>query len=176
MKKVRVDRERTTLLKRVLYVLGGSVPVNRLEFGGGTVLAGRWKHRISTDIDLFMTKDIWDQFNRDVIRACGEIGEVTARVLHHMVLGVFSDGSEFSIGGSKYRTNHPLANEYELNTGIRLHSTAEILTRKVYWRMLAQPQYLIRDAYDVVCAQIHDPKSVQIMLNTEVVPHFWTVR
>ena len=42
-----------SVARRLFRVLAGEVDPAALSFGGGTVLAARWQHRTSFDVDLF---------------------------------------------------------------------------------------------------------------------------
>jgi len=163
---MRFDAQREELLHDAVERLGGVELLKRagVAIGGGTVLAARWDHRASTDIDLFMSMDDWMDVREDVADRLGEYGDMRFSMHPGVVTCDLDDGREFSLGGSGSVMAAPFDSELETTTGFRTHATAEILGRKIRARMVNASRYLIRDAYDVACCAKHDPAALRAVL------------
>jgi len=160
-----LDADRTALLRDALQRLGEHAS-EAAVLGGGTVLAARWRHRISTDIDLFTTSDEWMRVRARLVEHLQGMTDLRIGVYPSMVSCELPDGGRFSFSGSDSVMADPLSAEFEATTGIGLHDTAEILARKIRARMVNSRSYLVRDAYDVVCARIYEPQALGRVLRT----------
>ena len=130
--------------------------------GGGTALAARWKHRRSTDIDLFMTqetfgrpRDGWAPLMRDIplLRLQGG---------HGWCNGILREG-EFSISTTP-RLLPPEAGQSSdivCGWGMRLEDPAEILAKKFRLRMYGNGEFVSRDFYDICTAVEQDPTALR---------------
>ena len=154
------DQRRKELLSSALYTFGKTnvLGLGDVVLGGGAVLACRWQHRISSDISLFTSESGYEQI-RSAIH--GRIRESEGKFRFHEngLHCKLADGQEFSLTGSSNVSKQPFGPETETEYGLGTHSTTEILLRKIRARMLHQPDYLIRDAYDIVCCRIHAPSA-----------------
>ena len=151
-----------------------AVPIEHLSFGGGTVLAARWGHRTSTDVDLFATPATWEALSEQKHQ------EIEARLAKHV------DGYAASDSWSGYHQAYarirgteatvlprqpgpaPPASEhrYLRGTELRLQANTEILYGKIRQRMMGQYVVAIRDAYDICSAAIHDPEALRSTVET----------
>ena len=140
-----------------------------MVLGGGTALASRWSHRLSVDIDLFTSADSYRGIRPVLERRAEGWGErdgfANVRIHPNVIHCVLANGLEFSLGDGDDITHNPVSAEREASTGVRLQSTAEIIARKIRARMVNQAVYYIRDAYDVVCCQEHDPEALSEALS-----------
>ena len=136
--------------------------------GGGSVLAGRWKHRYSTDIDLFFDEGLlpklqnqstWEQISSKltVLSDSGEISELHVRPNGFAFVNRFGPVSFF---GVPRISENAVTTELEDSTSIATESTAEILFKKIRGRMVNNSEYVARDLYDVVVAYIKDRESL----------------
>ena len=82
------------------------------------------------------------------------------------VAAAFDHSAEFSLAGALDLTETPRSDDREACTGVGLQSSAEVIARKVARRMLRRGQYLVRDAYDVVCCLAQDPTAFELALST----------
>ena len=147
------------------YHLGGE---HHLTLGGGTALAMRWDHRRSLDLDF--TADFAvnarlpvSGFQADIERLTAGQGYVTFTTgLTRIDL---PDG-EITIEASDSLTRKPRAADTIHGTRIRLHTSAEILARKIGYRMLAKGSYLARDLYDLAVGHRADPQAFTTTLDT----------
>lgn len=134
---------------------------------GGTILASRWNHRQSFDIDIVVPESTplhqaSDPTRTDFIRRIAGIGGSAAYSEELNKLKVtFADRSEIDlwarapvIGGT---------NEREIMEGRNEHilSTAQILRGKLERSDLN----LVRDVYDITQARRCDPQALQIAAN-----------
>ena len=156
------------ILARVAPLLSTWLGENGCVLGGGTVLAARWRHRVSTDIDLFT--DI--QHYREKILARRD--DVTA-ALEHLVGGNGDGAVEvergwlrvgFREGPASLMTipRPTLTDDYTesaAGTDIPAESSAEILARKLQSRILELGEITDRDLYDFLAAERHDPESLR---------------
>ena len=169
MAELRLPRGPDALLaairKPLAYHLGGE---HHLTLGGGTALAVRWAHRSSLDLDF--TADFAinarlpvSSFQADIDRLTGRQGYVTfATGLTRIDL---PDG-EITVDGSDSLTRNPRSADRIHGTLIRLHTNAEILARKLGYRMLGQGRYLSRDLYDLAVARKADRPAFTTALDT----------
>lgn len=162
--QLHLERTLTELLHSALAAFTELATVDELVLGGGTVLAARWQHRVSTDIDLFTSERVWSRMKRTLAQAAfdwqrdGVVGR--SQTFATFIQCELPDGRRFSLGGSDDCTSAPTAREVETTTGIRLHATSEILMRKIRARMVNDTAYVVRDAYDVVCSLALAPDAL----------------
>ena len=156
------------ILARVAPLLSTWLGENGCVLGGGTVLAARWRHRVSTDIDLFT--DI--QHYREKILARRD--DVTAAL--ERLVGGNGDGAVevergwlrvgFREGPASLMTipRPTLIDDYTesaAGTDIPTESSAEILARKLQSRILELGEITERDLYDFLASERHDPESLR---------------
>ena len=154
------DQRRKELLSSALYTFGKDNVLRSgdVVLGGGAVLACRWQHRISSDISLFTSESSYEHVKPAILERIRETG-ANFRFLENGLHCKLADGQEFSLTGSSNVSKQPSGPETETEYGLGTHSTTEILLRKIRARMLHQPDYLIRDVYDIVCCRIHAPSA-----------------
>lgn len=146
-----------------------------LRLGGGTILAARWNHRRSTDIDLFTDANPAGEFRKrdstgfreycQILRSLADKERVNE-------LKIFGHGCSFrgpfgpvSLHASRRFTRNVVAQDEESSTGLPTESTREILFKKLYGRVIRFVSYLGRDMYDFIVAYMLDPKSLNQALN-----------
>ncbi len=144
------------------------------RIGGGTVLAGLWRHRHSTDVDLFADPAHFET----VVSADGPRMEAE---LVASVPGIAPERSwvepeniHLSVDGGEV-TMLPVARIHPEDPGaprvgksdVRAESPAEILSKKIRLRMLGEGAYLIRDLYDLAVAGLRDPEALEKALSRE---------
>ena len=141
------------------------IPEQHLSFGGGTVLAARWQHRTSLDVDLFCDPTAYGRLNRND-------REAIERALHE-IDGCVVD-STWCEDIATYTEIHdieatilprPVAIEPDRpttlwGTSLRLQSSAQILYGKIAWRMYEGGEIAVRDVYDLAAARKHEPRAL----------------
>ncbi len=144
---------------------------NAIFLGGGTALAARWHHRHSTDIDLFTDYVHYRtklrgrdrQFRKDLEQMLPELQTATfTPAICRLVLA----GGEVSLVTSPSVTGLPRSDEIVRGTEVPLESSAEILARKLSYRMIDTATIIPRDLYDLACARFHDPEALSTAINT----------
>ena len=153
---------RDTLLRIAGEKAGGRVLKGRVLIGGGTILASRWKHRLSEDIDILLpdrevVSDTHPGGPNDLARATGGRieGEWRDRIkirVEHGLLDVCA--MEPQLRGLERKTTV----EDETTTVL---STAQILRGKLN----RTQDGLARDAFDLVAAAKAEPRALQHAVN-----------
>ena len=156
---------------RLFGVLSGFIPTGALSFGGGTVLAARWNHRRSLDVELFCEPTAYDALGPagrarleaaiKTIPGCAEEPTWCDSIAAYAeIVGLEATLLPRTVGiGSACTTR--LA-----GTGLVLQSSAQILYAKVARRMYAGGEITARDAYDLACAHHFDPSALQFALGS----------
>lgn len=144
------------------------------RIGGETVLAGLWSHRHSTDVDLFVEPSFYQGIVRDR-------GAEIERTLAGRVPGMDPERSwvepehlDLAVGASEVTMlpavpihPAPAAPHRVRNSEVAAESVEEILSKKVRLRMIGEGAYLIRDLYDLACAEAVDPQALGRALAAE---------
>ena len=134
------------------------LPRSSYVIGGGTILAARWQHRLSTDIDLFaeeqalshaLKPNTWSEIGEALDReaACGTISEL---VLSPTGFSFIIPNGPISFYSIPHLTPNAISDEREDFTGIYAERSVEILFKKLRGRMVNAGGYVARDLYDVV--------------------------
>lgn len=146
-------------------------PVMNLDsiwMGGGSVLAARWKHRHTTNIDLFFDELKCPSNTRDtvvaaVIQRLGDQAENS--------MAVYSDGlvcktpfGPLSINGTDRLIDTEDSSQRENVGNLLTESSSEILLKKIRGRILNNREYSVRDLYDVVSAFLLDEVALLLAL------------
>ena len=126
-------------------------------FGGGCVLAARWRHRLSNDIDLFWPWGLWPGRACDACLERWACSTTTPPVLEH-----FSDvacKTSFDSGGVDWIESRfidtGVQRDWIEGTNMPALGSDEILAAKLYRRaMLA-----VRDLYDLAVAALKEPAA-----------------
>ena len=143
--------------------------------GGGTTLASRWHHRLSTDLDFFMG---FMEFRQAMFLGDSPGNRVLAEMAdQHRIsdLRLAAAHCAFQVGQTPvtlfttqaFSSAHPTQRESQ--TGICLESTTEILAKKLIARILKNGDFAKRDFYDFCVASIEDPQSWRAV--TSLVAH-----
>ena len=156
---------------RVHAALSEYVDESELRLGGGTALAMRWRHRHSTDIDLWMDARDFErltdgkrvaELTAALERACPDADSLT---VGKGFVSVWLGNNELSVYPSERATSDALSNDQVTGTLIRLESSAEILTRKLVYRIWLKGDIVPRDVYDLAWCERAEPQALQIAKN-----------
>lgn len=135
------------------------------QLGGGTALSALWAHRHSTDIDLFIdTSHFQPVMQEDVTAASlrSELEESTgakfAEFNNHFITGV-CDAGEFTLMTSP-RLLHIEPRNQVVGSEVYLEDPAEILAKKIRYRMLENGTLVARDLFDIAAAYEIAPHSL----------------
>ena len=136
-----------------------------LSFGGGTVLAARWNHRRSLDVDLFCEPTTYGRLSpaqrARIEKAINEIAGCVPSQTWCEDIATYTEisGTEATVlpGIIVIEPSNPTTLD---GTWLALQSTAQILYAKIAWRMYEGGEIAVRDAYDLACARKHDPRAL----------------
>ncbi len=161
------------VLARVAPTLLSLFGADSIVLGGGTVLAARWNHRVSTDIDLFTNLEHYQDRVADrretvastLCRLLSDAADGAVEVERGWLRIHFPEGPAalMTIPRPTIRDPHP---EIAAGTDIRTESTAEILARKLQSRMLDLGVLTDRDLYDLLVARERDPVALRRVLTS----------
>lgn len=134
--------------------------------GGGSVLAARWKHRFSTDIDFFFDRKTQGPHVplNEIKEHLGWLqndGEVAELRNYESGFTCQSPSGPVSLFSTDRLMPNSVTDQKESYSGICTESSSEILLQIIRARMINSTDYLARDVYDVVVAFIEDLKSLQ---------------
>lgn len=153
-----------------------------VAIGGGTALAARWHHRQSNDIDLFLP-DPGD------IRELMEQESQILRALRSRNSGIsaYIEADESAVAHpchptvitwmhSSSRTTEPLSSQHEPVTGFPLETNAEILSKKLHYRILQHQLVLPKDVFDLAWSILHEPSTFREVCQPYPDVHLFGVR
>ena len=144
-------------------VLRRFIDERHLSMGGGTVLQSRWRHRQSSEVDLFCDGDVFERaqrrFSSEIERALvAEADSPPERTwVEFMAIYCEPDGVETTLMPHVPLTE-ACTDERLPGTRIALQSTAEILAKKLRHRLYEAGGVEVRDLYDLAAARHLDPK------------------
>ena len=149
-------------LHRLTQALDRIVSLDALVLGGGTVLAARWQHRVSTDLDLFVEQRtfaahlLWPRASElfDVV----DLGREHFGARRHGIDVTLSTAWCSALLDVQERSDEALA-------GIALETNEAILVRKMQARMCGLGMFTERDVYDLAAAAQHDPTALRTALS-----------
>ena len=152
------------LFEAVRGTLGQYVGGERhMRLGGGTALAARWAHRHSTDVDLFIPDvhyqrlfDQRDSFQRDAERRLAASAVVIEEGLVALFLRQPDQLGEITLATTPSMTPVPHSFDTVRGTNVALETNAEILAKKLRYRMVMREQFVPRDLYDIAVAHDRD--------------------
>ena len=151
--------------RRLFETLAREFDPEDLSFGGGTVLAARWKHRESRDVDLFCRTDVFAGLGREararIEERVKEMEGCDPEVTWCENVGLYTevDGIEATmLPRAQIMPEH--GTTVLAGTALRLQTSEEILYAKIVYRMYDADEITVRDAYDVACARVEDPEAL----------------
>ena len=143
---------------------------DNIRFGGGTALAARWAHRHSVDVDLFVKTEAYRHFHWNT--GARFILDLTAQepvkriTIERDGAGVTFHGrpGHVSIDLARGLPADPRSSDTPRGTGLPFETTAEILGKKLLFRMARDKEIISRDLYDLATAQNRDPAALRTAL------------
>ena len=154
-----------SIARRMFERLSWLIPEQHLSFGGGTVLAARWQHRTSLDVDLFCDPTVYGRLSRkdreNMEKSLHEIEGCAKEKTWCEDIATYTeiDGIEATIL-PRVIALEPTSPTTLRGTGLALHGSAQILYAKIAWRMYEGGEIAVRDAYDLAAAGKHDPDAL----------------
>lgn len=159
------------VLARIMPLLSGWLGEDGCVLGGGTVLAVRWRHRVSTDIDLFTDHQRYrnaivnrrEEVTEALERLVADTGEGSVEVERGWLRVHFRDGPAALMTIPRPTVTDDYTEMVE-GTDVPTESSAEILARKLQSRILELGVLTDRDLYDLLVARRRDPDSLRRVL------------
>ena len=171
MERIDLPEPARTLLRRVKAALDEWVTPVCLEeapwrIGGGTLLAARWGHRLSTDIDIFLD----ERSGLGALNPRRDMGFTTAMENAGAEKLSVEDRSlkfQFTAGRVEIAQLDPkpkVGHEFALVEGWRIPAlrNTQILAGKLSGRGLRSPA---RDIFDIAVAGLKDPDALEEAVN-----------
>ena len=159
------------VLARVAPTLVALFGTDSVVLGGGTVLAARWNHRVSTDIDLFADLEhyqsrVTDRRQEVASTLCGLLSDATegAVEVERGWLRIHFREGPAALMTIPRPTIRDLYTEVAAGTVVPIETTAEILARKLQSRILDLGVFTDRDLYDLLVARMRDPVALRRVL------------
>ena len=150
--------------------------------GGGTALAARWAHRHSTDVDLFVDPADYKRlfhhearFTRDLSLHAPEARQIDIEPGFLKI--AFGAAGHVSVSSSPWLTPDPRSADTVCGSRIPVETTAEILAKKLRYRMIHNERIVPRDLYDLAVARRLDPRALETafsQLKTDHLQHIET--
>ena len=163
----RVPGAQGRVARRLFETLAKEFEPTDLSFGGGTVLAARWGHRASKDVDLFCRADAFAGLDREARRRIEQrvktVEGCDPEATWCENIGLYTEiqGIEATLLPRGQATPEHRSTVLA-GTALRMHTNEEILYAKIVHRMYEAGEITMRDAYDVACTQIHDPQALDL--------------
>ena len=157
-----------TNLQWIVNLLKPWLSLPSYEMGGGSVLAARWQHRHSSDIDLFIdarkfenlfAEDQWSEICEELrrIASTGKISKLVLRLTGFCFETLTGPISLYSV---PRLFPDAISTDQEDKTGIYFETTKEIVVKKIRGRMVNSTNYVARDLYDIVVCYKRDRRSL----------------
>ena len=162
----RVPPPHGDVARALAAALAHELPMDALSFGEGTVLAARWQHRKSFDVDLFCDPQAFAAVDaaghqRIERRLAAIVGCDAARSWSDPV-AVYTEihGIEATVFP---RTSGPAGDSRTELAGsaLRLQGSDEILYGKILHRLVEAQTVEVCDVYDIASARMHDPDALR---------------
>ena len=148
--------------------IGSVIEPAWLSIGGGTVLAARWSHRRSTDVDFFCESaayaDLDENRRMQLEDALRTVPGIEAETLWCDPIATWCTvrNTEVTIlPRTRVRALAAAGSTSLDSTRIELQANAEVLYGKIVRRMLQAEEVHVRDVYDIVYAAEHDRESLE---------------
>jgi predicted nucleotidyltransferase component of viral defense system len=126
------------------------------SFGGGTVLARRYRHRVSRDIDIFVPDPQYLGYFSP--RLNDRADALTSRYLETAIsVKLYFAEGEIDFIASSPLTEEPTAVEVIERRSVNVESTAEILAKKIWHR---GRDFTARDIFDFAHVVRREPRAI----------------
>lgn len=164
---IRLEGNPGTSLRRAWPLFSQWVSWSQVRMGGGTALAMRWGHRLSTDVDLAVDIAAFTRMNDErqpeiskALASLKESGEITKFGYRRHIIEIYFPTGPVSLVGSALSGSKATSDQAEFHTGVKLVKTEEILLSKIVGRTLGRGSLLVRDGYDLASAIELDPEPL----------------
>lgn len=169
-KRLRFPRAIARALAQFVEAVTPFGVVDNALLGGGTVLAARWHHRLSTDLDFFLPyakfNDSIVEHERELADALREVAFGTLVTPLHMQCVMKDSEVEVSVSVASHSTEDAMEPSERAEGGVRTQSSSAILTGKMAGRMMRQGRVTVRDVYDLCVAERRDVGALMAAAKT----------
>ena len=166
----RIGTAQERVARAVFAKIAQVIDPRALSLGGEPVLAARWGHRESYDVDLFCDPSVYARLERaqrerieerlKSIPGCKREATWCEDIATYTEI----DGIEATVL-PRAQAFEARASTVLQGTGLRMQSTAEILYLKIMRRMYEAEEISVRDTYDIACARLEDPEALDDVLS-----------
>ena len=180
MERLNAPEPAASLWRRIAPVLDDATleflrPGERWTLTGGTVLAARWGHRRSVDIDLRLDPGGPDRLAAAKAvrfhKAMEAAGATGGRQWHRQITVDFGRSELDLWHPEDHQVRHPAGTERDAEVDgrvVRVESTAQIILGKTRRADRRSP---VRDVYDVAAAIAADPGALEAAVNCRAPEH-----
>lgn len=151
-----------TLFARALAILDSAAaagaPMNDWSFGGGTALMRRYRHRLSTDIDIFVADPQYLGYLSPRLNPAAEALTSNYAEQGNFVKLYFPEG-EIDFVASVALTRDPVVRETVLGREVWVETSAEIIAKKI-WHRAAEIK--ARDLFDLALIAEREPSALVV--------------
>ena len=141
--------------------------------GGGTALAAVWRHRHSTDVDLFMDSAAYRAVSmKDGLRASLEndlrdaLRPMRLDVMRGFIKVLAPDGEiSLSTSDAPIEVERPFPHRVA-GSAVQIEPPELVITRKIQGRMMGSGVFVVRDMYDIAAASVLDRGALVAALDT----------
>ena len=153
------------ILRAAWKPLADQLGAENLTLGGGAALVARWRHRESTDLNLFTAPGAFQRARTHPTTLERLIRSVSDLTLEVLTVGEGSCHATFREGQLDVLSQPAImpesrSQDFVAGTSIRLETNASILARKIHHRILGMGLLYPRDLYDVACATKLEPEAL----------------
>jgi len=142
-----------------------------IRFGGGTALAARWAHRHSVDVDLFVEADSYRHFHWNTggrfildLTASESVERIAIR-RDGAAVTLHGRPGHVSIAPVRGLPHDPRSTDTPRHSRMPFETTAEVLSKKLLYRMSRDKRIISHDLYDLAFARNRDPASLRTALD-----------
>ncbi len=146
------------------------------DLGGGTALAAVWRHRHSTDVDLFMDSAAYRAVSmNDELRASLEndlrdaLHPIRLDVMRGFIKVLAPDGEiTLSTSDAPIEIERPFPHRVA-GSSVAIEPPELVIARKIQGRMMGNGVFVVRDMYDIAAASVLDRGALVAALDTMTV-------
>ena len=166
MAELEIPEPAASIVRQVMPIMLNVFRSSEITLGGGTALAARWHHRVSTDIAIFVPLEAFRRASGEWESRLTSSGAVKVAGDQGWLTGVFPEG-DFSVA----TTARILPNRRQSvvdrasGWGVELEESAEVLAKKLRLRMYGHGEFVSRDFYDICTAAEEAPSQLRRALS-----------
>lgn len=167
--RLTISSRPASVIQQAVAILAEWIEPEHLRLGGGTALAARWNHRVSTDLGFFSASveadtlfySDFEQMLSDLLNfaSIGRISSTDLRITQRVIVHFTIQQVPISFGRTDTIHGDSTA-EVEAISGVVLSSNEDILTKKLQCRIASNSEITARDTYDFIVAASKDSDAL----------------